>query len=145
MFRKIVFAFAVTLTFAGCGDDDVTGDGGSGNGSAKKFQVRYEATGTFTSDCDFFYITRRADVSPDEENQGGVALQDTDTLPWTLSFEVTVTPLRPFNTAVSAVCADAIEGTAEVIIFIDGVENARGTETGRTVNAEAEFRLVVSQ
>jgi hypothetical protein len=107
----------------------------------QKFLVRYEAKGTFASKCDIFYITRNSEVSADEENEGGVSLQDKASLPWTLSFEVTVTKLRPFNTLVSAVCADNISRSAEVMIFIDDVEKARDSKTGRTVNAGAEYRL----
>ena len=115
----------------------------STKGGEQKFLVQYEAKGTFTSKCDIFYITRNSEVSPDEENEGGASLQDKVSLPWTLSFEVTVTKLLPFNTLVSAVCADNIANNAEVIILIDKVEKVRDSKTGRNINAKAEYRLKV--
>ena len=115
--------------------------GKSTNGEKQKFLVRYEAKGTFASQCDIFYITRSSQIAPDEENEGGASLQDKATLPWTLPFEVTVTKLHPFNTLVSAVCANNMDRNAEVVIFIDDVEMARDSKTGRNVSAMAEYSL----
>ena len=115
LFLCLLVLGSVLLT--GCNQSE-----NGGNGGINKFIVRYEATGNFTSKCDIFYITRNSEVSPDEENEGGVSLQEKSSLPWTFSYEVTVTKLRPFNTLVSAVCADNIARSAEVVIFIDDIE-----------------------
>jgi hypothetical protein len=112
------------------------------NSGRTKFAVRYEAEGTFLSACDIFFITRKDGVAPDEVNQGGDVQQIAATLPWTHSFDITVTPQKPFNTSVSAVCDQDIAKTATVKIFVDSVEKASDEKTGRTVAAEAGFQLV---
>lgn len=137
--RKLLFLgllLPCIVSLSGC---SLSEDGSKGG--KQKFLVHYEAAGTFKSKCDIFYITRSSEVSPDEENEGGISLQDKVSLPWTLSYEVTVTKLRPFNTAVSAVCGDNTARSAEVVLFIDDVEKVRDSKTGRNVNAEAEYRL----
>ncbi len=110
---------------------------------SQRFTVTYEVSGTF-SDCTVFYITRRDDVAPDEVNQGGQSLDEDVTLPWSHTYDVTVTPMFPFNTQVSAVCADSSENEVEVLLSIDGELKDSAQETGRNVNALAEYRLVVN-
>jgi len=136
MVKKILLLAFITVAQVGCDGND-----NSGSSGAQKFLVRYEATGTFPAVCQIFYITRRDDVAPDEENEGGDALQTASTLPWNHSIEITVTKLRPFVTQVSAVCADSAEHRAEVVLFIDGQEQSRQEATGRNVAPMAEFRL----
>jgi len=125
------------LVIVGCDSND-----NSGGSASTKFSVRYEVTGTFTTACDLFYITRRDDVGPNEENKGGDSLQDTATLPWEHSFEVTVTQLHPFNTQIGAVCSDAEDQDVSAVIYVNGVEEARDDQTGKNVNATAFYQLL---
>ncbi len=106
------------------------------------FTVTYEVSGTF-SDCEMFYITRRDDVEPDEVNQGGQSLNEKVALPWSLTYEVTVTPMFPFNTQISAVCSDPDGGEVEVWLSVDGELKDSAQESGQNVNALAEYRLEV--
>ena len=110
---------------------------------SQRFTVTYEVSGTF-SDCTVFYITRRDDVAPDEVNQGGQSLDEDVTIPWSHTFDVTVTPMFPFNTQISAVCTDTSENEVEVLLLVDGELEDSAQETGRNVNALAEYRLVVN-
>jgi hypothetical protein len=135
---SLVLLFPCLVLLSGCSQP-----GKGTKGEEQKFLVRYEAQGTFAAECDIFYITRSSEVAPDQENKGGVSLQDKVSLPWSLSFEITVTKLHPFNTLVSAVCGDNIANSAEVAIFIDDVEKARDSKTGRNVSATAEYRLTL--
>ena len=110
---------------------------------SQRFTVTYEVSGTF-SDCTVFYITRRDDVAPEEVNQGGQVLDEDVTLPWSHTYDVTVTPMFPFNTQISAVCADSNENEVEVLLLVDGELKDSAQEAGRNVNALAEYRLVVN-
>jgi hypothetical protein len=49
----------------------------------------------------------------------------------------------PFNTQISAVCADSNENEVEVLLLVDGELKDSAQENGRNVNALAEYRLVV--
>ena len=138
MFNKIVFIFgafivALSGTIISC---DVLE-------TSQRFTVTYEVFGTF-SDCTVFYITRRDDVAPEDINQGGQNLDDDVTLPWSHTYDVTVTPMYPFNTLISAVCTDSNENEVEVFLFVDGELKDSALETGRNVNPSAEHRLVVN-
>ena len=110
---------------------------------SQRFTVTYEVSGTF-SDCTVFYITRRDDVGPDEFNQGGQSLDEDVMLPWSHTYDVTVTPMFPFNTQISAVCSDSVEGQVEVLLLVDGEVKDSAQDMGRNVNALAEYRLVVN-
>lgn len=125
------------LLLPGC---DSGGDSGGSEGV--RFSVRYEATGTFTQPCNIVYITRKDDVDPDQQNEGGQSLNVPETLPWSHSFDVTVTQLRPFNLFVAAVCGggDATD-EAEVNLFVDGVKLGTEHQTGAVVDPQAEFML----
>ena len=110
---------------------------------SQRFMVTYEVSGTF-SDCTVFYITRRDDVAPEEVNQGGQVLDEDVTLPWSHTYDVTVTPMFPFNTQISAVCTDSNENEVAVLLLVDETLKDSAQETGRNVNALAEYRLVVN-
>ena len=128
-----VLIFAVTATITSC---DVLEP-------SQRFTVTYEVSGTF-SDCTVFYITRRDDVAPEEVNQGGQVLDEDVTLPWSHTYDVTVTPMFPFNTQISAVCTDSNENEVEVLLLVDGELKDSAQEIGRNVNALAEYRLAVN-
>ena len=110
---------------------------------SQRFTVTYEVSGTF-SDCTVFYITRRDDVAPDEVNQGGQVLDEDVTLPWSHTYDVTVTPMFPFNTQISAVCTDSNENEVEVLLLVDGELKDSAQETAQNVNAQAGYQLVVN-
>ncbi|MGD8860810.1 MAG: hypothetical protein PVI30_12440 [Myxococcales bacterium] len=137
-------AFMLALACCGgCSDDGqggAQGAAGSGVGEGRRLTVRYDVSGTFDR-CTVFYIDRREDVAADEENRGGDSLSDDVSLPWTHTFDVTVTALHPFVAHVGAVCAgeDADQVTARVTI--DGVEADVGIEPGPNANAAAEIEL----
>jgi hypothetical protein len=135
--RKFWIPALAVLAIVGCDSN-----GSSSGNASTKFTVRYEVTGTFTSACDLFYINRRDDIGPDEENQGGDSRQETSTLPWEYSFDVTVTQLHPFNTQIGAVCSDTADQDVSAVIYIDGVERARDDRTGQNVNAMASYQLI---
>lgn len=131
-----LLTLAILLSATAC-------DGNStGPDASQRFSVRYEAVGTF-DDCTFFYITRRDDVAANEENEGGESLSEEGSLPWSHSFDVTVTRARPFNALVSAVCSSSAERQVTATVFIDGNEVDRQTLTGRNVNAQAEGALTL--
>jgi len=134
--RTLIIAAALLVSLAACDGND-----NSSETNGTKYLVRYEATGTFTTACDFFYITRRADVDPDEENQGGTSTQASDQLPWEHAFEITVTTLHPFVTQIGAVCSDAQAKDVAVAIFVDGAEKARDEASGTVVSATASYNL----
>jgi hypothetical protein len=108
----------------------------------QKFTVLYEVSGTF-DDCTVFYITRRNDVSPDEENEGGEVIQEDVALPWSHTFDVTVTTMRPFNTQIGAVCTSGTSEQVQATVSVNGVEEDTAQETGQNVNAQADFTLTV--
>jgi hypothetical protein len=111
-------------------------------GGSQTFSVEYQVSGTFDS-CTVFYITRKDEVAPQEVNQGGQNNDEDVTLPWSHSFDVTVTAMFPFNTQVNAVCSGADEQSATVKVLVDGVEQDSATETGQNVNAQAGYTITV--
>lgn len=111
-------------------------------GGSQTFSVEYQVSGTFDS-CTVFYITRKDEVAPQEVNQGGQNNDEDVTLPWSHTFDVTVTAMFPFNTQVSAVCSGADEQSATVKVLVDDVEQDSATESGQNVNAQAGYTITV--
>ncbi len=108
--------------------------------TGQKFAVLYEVSGTF-DDCTVFYITRRDGVGPDDVNEGGEVVQEDVALPWSHTFDVTVTAMRPFNTQIGAVCTSDTSEQVQASVSVNGVEEDAAQETGQNVNAQAEFTL----
>lgn len=134
---RLVSILFCCIAVASCGSSSSTGPSGS-----RRYTVRYDVSGSF-SDCTFFYITRRDDVAPDQENLGGDSRTDTGGLPWSLTYDVTVTALHPFNTQVGAVCSASGSETVTTTITVDGEEVATQTQSGQNVSAQAGFELTV--
>lgn len=134
-------ATALLLALVGCdSNDDSSGPEGI------RFSVLYEATGTFTEPCNMVYITRQDDVGPDQQNEGGQSITVPETLPWSHSFDVTVTQLRPFNLFVAAVCGGGSStDEVEVNLYVGGVKLGTDTQTGGVVNAQAEYTLTIEE
>ena len=136
MKQTSTLAAFLLLLLTGC---DSGGD--SGNDSVR-YSVRYEASGTFVPQCNIIYITRKDGVSADQENEGGQGINLPSHLPWSTSFDVTVTQLRPFNLYIGAVCGGGNENTvAEVRLYVDDQLVASGQDVGSVVSAEAEYVL----
>jgi len=131
IYASLLFVAAAILF--GCDDSQ----------TSKRFTVTYDVYGTF-SECTVFYITRSDQVGPDEVNQGGQSLDEDVTLPWLYTFDVTVTPMFPFWTQIAAVCSDSDGGDVEVFLSIDGEIMDTAQESGRNVNAMAEYQLIVN-
>lgn len=112
-------------------------------GGSRKYTVLYEVTGTY-AECTVFYITRRDDVGPDDENQGGQVLEEVVSLPWSVTFDVTVTQLHPFNAQVDVVCSGEADDTVRASLSIDGQERAVEEASGQNVDASAGTTLEVS-
>ena len=77
-------------------------------------------------------------------HQGGQVLDEDVTLPWSHTYDVTVTPMFPFNTQINAVCTNSDENEVEVLLLVDGELKDSAQEIGRNVNAQAEYQLVVN-
>lgn len=131
-----LYVLAILLLAAACGDSSTGPDG------SRRFTVTYEVSGTFDS-CTVFYITRRDDVEPDQENEGGDSRSEDTALPWSHTFDVTVTEMRPFNTLVRAVCTASSALDVTAVLEVDGEERDRATESGQNVNAGAEAQLTI--
>ena len=132
----LALGLGVLFTAGACDDDSTSPDG------SRTFTVRYEVTGTFDG-CTVFYVTRRDDVAPEQENEGGDSRSEDVVLPWSHSFDVTVTRLRPFNTVANAVCTAGSSAQVTAAITVDGATVAEATESGRNVNAQTAHELTV--
>lgn len=138
--KRIFFAAALLLFVGGC---DSGGD--SGGNDSRRFTIRYEASGTFVPQCNIIYIRRKDGVSAEQENEGGQVITTPEELPFTYSFDVTVTARRPFNVYIGAVCGGGNETTtAEVRLYVDDVLRDSDQETGSVVSPEAELELTVA-
>lgn len=137
--KHLLTTAALLVLLTGCD----SGAENSGNDS-RRFSVRYEASGTFVQPCNIIYIARKTTVSADQENEGGQGFNLPSTLPWSYSFDVTVTERRPFNLYIGAVCGG---GTAtdmvQVRLYVDDVLRDSAQETDNVAGPEAELVLTV--
>lgn len=137
-YPRVTVLTGLLLAVSACG-----GDSPSAPDTSQRFSVRYDVDGSFGG-CSVFYITRRDDVAPDQENQGGTSLSDSVSLPWTHDFDVTVTQLHPFVTQIGAVCSAQASGTVNVSVTVDGQQVDSDSDTGQVANAQAGKELTVT-